>query len=612
MNAIVALAPVTETFPLADLYLSPLNPRQAHDGESIALLAESLVACGLIQNLSGFRDEAGRVGIVAGGRRLAALQIAVERRADLAFVPVKLATDEDTARIWAVAENSARKDLHPAEEIRAYGTMAETGAPIAAIASAFAVTEAHVRRRLKLATLPTPVIEALQKGEISLGQAAIFTLSSDAEKVLAVLACARGKNWSESYLRSELIGGAIRHSDRRVQFVTLEAYEQAGGQLTPDLFSSEILNEDAELLDRLFDEKLTLACEALKADGWTWAEPLETAWVAWEVKERMTRLMPCQTKLSEDEAEEYEMLAELAEADALDEAGEDRMAALEDQQVSYFTEEQKAHSGGWVYVGNDGSLKWEMGYLRPEDQAAAIEAGVIEAARLPTSNSKAEAPKSPYSAALVADIKAMRLASLQQALLSKPELLLDLLAFHLSDESGTYAAIFDIRLGIPSNVPSVAEGFEADTRLAHERGHHSEPVDPVEAFAGFRAQGKKARNAEISASIARALNYGCATSRPTALFGQIEAEACANIRQVWTPNAANFFGRVSGGYLDALLTQLLDVGGDDERVKAFTKLKKGEKAATMERLFTDPTTQRIYNLTADQLTRIAEWVPGCI
>ena len=62
--------------PLADLYLSPLNPRQEHDADGLKALAESLVSIGLMQNLAGLRDPEGRVGIVAGGRRLAALPLA--------------------------------------------------------------------------------------------------------------------------------------------------------------------------------------------------------------------------------------------------------------------------------------------------------------------------------------------------------------------------------------------------------------------------------------------------------------------------------------------------------------------------------------------------------
>ena len=57
-----------EYVPLAELFLSDLNPRQEVEQDGIELLAQSLVACGLIQNLAGLRDQSGKVAIVAGGR----------------------------------------------------------------------------------------------------------------------------------------------------------------------------------------------------------------------------------------------------------------------------------------------------------------------------------------------------------------------------------------------------------------------------------------------------------------------------------------------------------------------------------------------------------------
>ena len=67
------IAPASiQYFPLAQLYVSDLNPRQDADPEGIDLLADSLAMIGLIQNLSGILDGEGRVGIVAGGRRLRA------------------------------------------------------------------------------------------------------------------------------------------------------------------------------------------------------------------------------------------------------------------------------------------------------------------------------------------------------------------------------------------------------------------------------------------------------------------------------------------------------------------------------------------------------------
>ena len=116
----ITKAPAIEYVPMADLYLSDLNPRQEVVEEGIALLAESIATCGLIQNLSGSRDQDGKVGIVAGGRRLRALQLAVKLDPSLDPVPVRLAPDAKTAQVWANVENAARVDLNPADEIRAF------------------------------------------------------------------------------------------------------------------------------------------------------------------------------------------------------------------------------------------------------------------------------------------------------------------------------------------------------------------------------------------------------------------------------------------------------------------------------------------------------------
>ena len=612
--AAVAAIEAIEYFPLADLYLSPLNPRQSHSDDEILELAGSLIACGLLQNLSGLRDAEGRIGVIAGGRRFMALGLAAQTRPDLAMVPVRLAPDAVTAAEWALVENTARKDLHPADEIRAYGRMEATGASITAIASAFAVTEAHVRRRLKLAALPAAVLNALKAGQITLGHAAIFTTCNDEDLVLEVLETVKGRDTAEHELRRLLQGASIRHTDRRAKFVGVEAYGAEGGRITRDLFSNDVLFDDAGLLTDIFARKLAEVAQGLMDQGWKWAESRLDHYVDWSEKDKLTRLYPQEPDLSEDEAEEYDALCELANADALDEEGHAKLDAFDAKRAPVFSPEQRTAAGGFVFVGRDGELQFEMGFVRPADRAEAVESGVIAADRHNSAGAVPAdaAPKSPYSAALVADIHAMRLAALQQALLAKPELVLDLMAFALSSASGAYATIFDMRLGAPTNVPSVEEGFAVDTRLSEPKPHNM-VQDQAEAFVGFQGLGKKARNAVITEALARGLNYGFSTfSRPSNLFDHIEAEADASIRTVWTPTAANFFGRVSGGSLDALLVDLLSAEASDARMKAFAKMKKSEKAATMERLFSDSTTQTLYALTAEQIARIGQWVPDCL
>lgn len=108
--------PVTALVPLSDLYIHPFNTRSTPPGAEIEALADSIDQMGLLQNLSGYNDPAGRlggdptapetgIGIVAGGRRLRALQLLAARNGTESgiTVPVQITDDEDTARLWASA-----------------------------------------------------------------------------------------------------------------------------------------------------------------------------------------------------------------------------------------------------------------------------------------------------------------------------------------------------------------------------------------------------------------------------------------------------------------------------------------------------------------------------
>ena len=203
---------------------------------------------------------------------------------------------------------------------------------------------------------------------------------------------------------------------------------------------------------------------------------------------------------------------------------------------------------------------------------------------------------------------------MQSALLAKPELVLDLLGFGLSEASGSFESVFGIRLDRPTNVPSVEDGFANEPRLDHgadateywQNGTRAE--DLSEAFAGFREDGKKARNAKITEAIARTLPYQAGGPE---FFGLIVEETGADMRKHWMPTAENFFSRVSASHLTDLLCDFLDCEVRDERVAAFAKLKKAEKAEKMEKLISDSTTQKLMKLSPEQKAKLDTWVPDC-
>jgi ParB family transcriptional regulator, chromosome partitioning protein len=610
-----AASAVILQIPLEMLTISDLNPRKAVSEAHIESLADSIERFGLIHNLAGLMDKDGKVGIVAGGCRLRAIQMIAARAEDHPFatVSVKLAADAAEAEDWASVENAAREDMTPADEIRAFGRMKSRGASVPEIALAFAVTEARVYQRLALAGLPAPVLDALAAGEISLGTAKTFTLSDDEALTLSLLEQVKGQAVSESAIKNALHPDAFKATDRRAKFVGIDAYEAEGGTVTCDLFSDEVFLASPALLDRLFAEKLDVTrADLVETQGWAWAETRPEAWLNYYELDQMklARLYPIERDLTEEETQEYDELAELANGGVLDEDGEARLSELQSILDGDYSEDQKSQAGCIILVNGAGKVEITAGLVRPEDKKAAIEAGALQAPQ----TTKPDTPKSPYSQKLVADMQAIRLASVQAALLAKPELVLDLLGFGLSEASGSFESVFGMRLDRPTNAPSVEDGFASEPRLEHgidaseywQKGTRVE--DLSEAFVTFRETGKKARNASITEAIARTLPYRAGGA---AFFGLIADEAGADIRKHWTPTAVNFFSRVSAGHLVDLLCEFLDCGVHDDRVAAFAKLKKAEKAEKMGKLLNDPTTQKLMGLTPDQKAQLDKWVPDC-
>lgn len=613
-------AQMIEYVPLTDLYLSDLNPRKEASEEGVALLAESLVTCGLIQNIAGLRDDAGKVGIVAGGRRLRALSIAVAARPDLALVPVQMAPTPLVAEEWANAENAAREELNAVDEVRAYGKMANKGSDIARISQAFGVNEAHVRRRLALAGLPCPVLDAVKAGEISQGIAKAMTVSDDAAKILEVLERASSGWMNEYQVKTLLKPDAADGDSREARFVGLEAYEAAGGIVSKDLFEDETLLNNPDILERLFAEKLEDAATQIQQDeGWSWVMTTENSNPFWYELQRdhgFARVYKEEGVLTGEQSERYDALAELAEGDVLDEAGQVELAALEAITEGGYTDEQKRYSGIMVHVSHSGEISVTYGLVRKDDQAMAISHGIIEEPKHMNSADQKKV-KPAFSQKFIDDMTAIRLASVQTALLVKPEYVLDLFAFAVSPASVYHNDLFGFGYNATErNAPEIDDEFRLDPRLGGKRDEDAEQAHKAfqamaengksGAFAAFREAGKKTRNGAITAFLARAFK-----TQGNDFMAEIEAEIGADMRSIWTPTAENCFKRLKGPQLDDLYKDLLDLHVDTDDYRAFSKSKKGEKNEAMHKLFSDPKHQTLCRVTAEQKTRIDVWVPNC-
>ena len=101
-------------------------------------------------------------------------------------------------------------------------------------------------------------------------------------------------------IRDALTEDDIRATDKRARFVTVAAYEEAGGAVRRDLFAEDdegVFLLDAALLDRLALEKLRSEAEQVKAEGWKWVEAaLDVDRSEMDFRVRRPEPCPCRTR----------------------------------------------------------------------------------------------------------------------------------------------------------------------------------------------------------------------------------------------------------------------------------------------------------------------------
>lgn len=242
--------------PLGKLVVSEDNVRRtAATDAGLQELAASIAAHGLLQSLVVRKHQKGKFAVVAGGRRLAALQLLAEQgRIEATFaVPCQVRNGDDAAEL-SLAENVQREPMHPADEFEAFRALVDGGMAEADVAARFGVTEAVVRGRLRLACVSPAVMEAYRGDRLSLAQVMAFTVSDDHALQDRVFENLSQWNDDPNSILDALTEHEIAATDRRVRFVSLAAYEQAGGGVRRDLFcedDSGIFVLDVNVLDRL-------------------------------------------------------------------------------------------------------------------------------------------------------------------------------------------------------------------------------------------------------------------------------------------------------------------------------------------------------------------------
>jgi ParB family chromosome partitioning protein len=192
--ALLASAP--STLPLARLRPGKYQPRTKMDPQSLAELADSIKAQGVMQPILVRPVDDGDYEIIAGERRFRAAKMA-----GLDEVPVLVRPVADTVALaMALVENIQREDLNPLEE--AHGVqrlIREFDFTHEQAAQAIGRSRSATSNLLRLLNLAAPVQDLLLGGQIDMGHArALLAVDTATQVQLAHRIVARGLSVRET------------------------------------------------------------------------------------------------------------------------------------------------------------------------------------------------------------------------------------------------------------------------------------------------------------------------------------------------------------------------------------------------------------------------------
>ena len=376
--------------PFSQLVLSQKNVRRVKAGLSIEDLADDIYRRTLLQSLNvrAILDDDGRetgmFEVPAGGRRFRTLELLVKTKRMAKDQPVPCVLREaGIAEEDSLAENVMRVGLHPLDQFRAFSALIEAGLSEDDIAARFFVSVSTVRQRLRLASVSPSLLDVYGEDGMTLEQLMAFTVTDNHARQEQVWEQVNSSQFISAHqIRRLLTEDAIAANDRRVRFIGIDAYTEAGGTVMRDLFSSDDDGwlQDPALVELLVNEKLSEVAQEIGAEGWKWVEAaIDLPYGCERGKRHITGTT---VPLTDEEQAQLDALVE--EYDAIGEEYRDgcdlpdavdarlteidaELTTLNCRPVVFHPEEQ-ARAGVFVSLAHDGRLRIDRGYVRPEDE----------------------------------------------------------------------------------------------------------------------------------------------------------------------------------------------------------------------------------------------------
>ena len=670
MNFIAPRAePLIREVPLSRLSLAPENVRKTPpDPRADAELKASIAALGLLENPIVRADEpeekgTDRYAVVAGGRRLKAIQALVEDGVLDADHPVPCllkSGDVEPAEL-SLAENVVRIAMHPADQVVAFTKLVQAGQSVSSVAARFGLSERLVEQRLRLGNAAPELLDAYRADAIDLEVLKAFAVTTDRERQLAVWeqVSAQGYRPSAWQVKRLLTEERVPGATAVARFVGVEAYEAAGGQVLRDLFArddeSGVWFEDPVLLEKLATDKLQAAADEL-ATRWKWASAMIE--VEWGDTARYGRIEPQPAERTPEEQAEIGKLearqAELAELDddewtqeTLTEAEsiETRLDEIEGaiETRAVFRREDFAMAGCIVTVSQDGVLQVIAGLVKPEDmpkETGTAESGAeagdgndvdtggqhhtnvggpsVSTPMAPPPDREAEARKEAgVGIGLADDLRHVRTALVKAYLAGDFEAAFDLMLFQMGRSVFTFGYkphALDIAVRETADRPTTRmndEEFETwspgEAMLADRSGLSMdwlEIADDGESFAALRALPVSDKKALFAACVARTVKPQLAfepQARPEleATVARLGIDFAQHVR----PTASMLWPRIAKARILDIARIVFGISWASAR----SKTKKAALADAMETAFAAGDTP--VGLSAQMHAAALAWTP---
>jgi ParB family chromosome partitioning protein len=426
-----------------------------------------------------------------------------------------------------------------------------------------------------------------------------FAVTDDHERQVQVFESLHKNNRHANWIRQALTTDELPSNDRLVRFVTLKAYEKAGGPVRVDLFSDQnnTYVQDVALLRSLAQAKLDKKVEQAKdEEGAAWAEGrLDCDYAERNAFGRvgMIRKQPTAKVAKQLAALQAELAAlEVQNEDSEDGGDYEQIEALQEkidtieQGLQQPDPRAVSIAGILLTLEHDGRVQITRGLIRAADKKA-----LKALAHSPEEGQGGAEPSDEgdagagLSGALRLNLSAQFTAGLQARLDASPGVALRALTATLwvgASANSLYRGGWMVSVrGTPPNLRQHAEGIEAGAACAALAASHAAWEARIGVEKNVFATLKNWSDTDVIALLAHctALNTDViGQSGPSHDAVALASAAALDMRDYWQPTAEAFLKRVPKG---VILNALREVNPALD-LAPFEKAKKGELIAMAE------------------------------